>query len=401
MASLVCLCVAAIVRPESYYFWLVCVVCATGFQLCELNAYIPNSYLHATGESSVVNIIAAGEVLTKSGLIVLLLPVFPEVEIYLAIMFVVSLGKLLLLGHLIQRRKAVFGVPPLKIHKGCLPEVFALVRKSYHASKESVSVFLLYQLSLPLTALIAGPSISGYVALLFQNVRNYLLQLLFSSIHPLLVPLGAKHRMAELSEEKVKTLLNLLQVYAVLTSFFCFSTALFSEELLSLWLGNQFSDLVVPFQVFLLSFGIALGSYPKIFIVIANDKIKKLSSITFPASIIVLFAFLSTLWMQVDWMYSVFWVAAYSLFVVAFSVEKIFLELLSDKFRSVHSRVVIIRGGWVFLLVALVYLNSQFASLLIKILTWLFTLIMTYLVLLGKKEILMALRVNATGKRRS
>ncbi len=104
-----------------------------------------------------------------------------------------------------------------------------------------------------------GAEASGLLAIAISTIRGYFLQVLFSVLQPIEVPVGSLLDPRKLSAGARATLWDLEAIYVLSVTGLIACASAIAPELLRLWLGSGYAALALPSQILLLGCGVELS----------------------------------------------------------------------------------------------------------------------------------------------
>lgn len=235
---------------------------ASSLRIAALLFWVENSFMLFTvilvnrGEVSLVNYSVAGEVLLRTAAYFWIFSIRPaSIETYFILQVVFSLVRSIAVA---TRAVQLYpDLPAALVRSRWTPESTSMTY-SVPLSIYQITDELGYRLPILLANAFLGPVASGYVALVLNTTRRYVVQTLYSVLHPLAIPLGARIDPRRASEAFCRNLWRVEASYALTTTLILSSAIAVAPELIDAWLGASYSEATVPIQILLCTASIEL-----------------------------------------------------------------------------------------------------------------------------------------------
>lgn len=206
--------------------------------------------LLARGALQFVNYCSTLEVIGRSAVFFLYFERFPASlasYLFITLLFVV-LRNLSFLGYLVVRW------PADVMHRTRAPASVVRASLVYSGPISVVSMVgtVVNRLPILLAHSFLGATESGLIALVVNTIRSYVVQILFSVLDPIAVPLASRLNVGTLSAEARRLLSDLEAVYVLAVTLVIGTAIAVMPQLVTLWLGPTYLEIVRPTQFLLL-----------------------------------------------------------------------------------------------------------------------------------------------------
>jgi len=245
---------------------------------------VPTAALHAIGRTYMVNTIMFSEVILRSACLFLIFTFSrSSVLMYMQIYFSVLILKHFSFLFMVKLYKPSFfsGLSAARPTHGLSTLLY-----SFPVLANSLGPALLYKGSVVIVNKFAGSDAAAFLSILVITIRNYIVQLTYGSLHPMMVPLAARVHPDTLSENQRKFISESFRFYALGVFAFCFGLSAFALEFLLLWLGTNYTFLSLALQGFLFSTALDLSASPIRSFLIAHGHASRLFRLTLPVGLI-------------------------------------------------------------------------------------------------------------------
>lgn len=295
---------------------------AVGLFWAENSFFLFRVPLLARGALPFVNYCTAFEVIGRSATFFLYFERFPaSLTSYLLItvLFVV-IRNLAFLGYLVARW------PSDVMQRASAPP--SLVRASllYSGPISVVSMVttLVNRLPILLAHSFLGATESGLIALVVNTIRSYVVQILFSVLDPIAVPIASRVNIGTLSAEARRLLSELEAVYVLAIGLVIGTGIAVMPQLVTLWLGPQYLSIVRPTQFLLLGCSCEIAFSIRLSLVVGQGHLAKSVPRVLVAGVVgVSGVVLGAAWLH-DWVAMVIGVAVFPMVSELFGTSVVF-----------------------------------------------------------------------------
>jgi O-antigen/teichoic acid export membrane protein len=236
--------------------------------------------LHAVGRTYIVNAVNFGEVIIRSAFIFAIFTISESsVLIYFKIFLSVLIIKYLIFLFIANRSQPYLFVGISKARpKYGVPTLMY----SFPVLANSLTPALLYKGSVVIVNKFLGSEAAAFLSILVVTIRNYITQVTYGSLHPMMVPLSARIDTVALSETASKFISESFRFYTIGVFGLCFVISAFSRDILTFWLGPDYAFLSLALQGFLFSSALDLSVSPIRSFLIAHGHASRLFRLTLP-----------------------------------------------------------------------------------------------------------------------
>jgi len=212
--------------------------------------------LMTRGAISYVNWVSATEVIARAGVLVWLLP---GSDAPIVTYFVVNSVAALLRCAAFIGWSLGFEPSDLRgIHVTRLSKVREIVAYSGSITVAEGASFAVRRAPVLLASRYLGATEAGFVAIVVNTIQDYVLQVLFTVIQPLAVPIAARFDPRRISQSARAFFYDLEALYCGSVILVISGGIVLAPDLIRLWLGPDFQSIVLPAQVILAGCGIEI-----------------------------------------------------------------------------------------------------------------------------------------------
>ena len=280
------------------------------------------SGLHAIRKTYLVNAVICGEVITRNATIFLIFIFFEaSVIIYFEIFLIVMLLKFVvsLILSAIHRPSLFKGLTQARPAYG-LPTLIY----SFPILANSLTPALLYRGSVVIVNKFLGSEAAAFFSILVVTIRNYVTQLTYGSLHPMMVPLSARINPGALSEKDSKFVSESFRCYTIGVFGLCFAISACARDILSLWLGADYAFLSLAFQGFMFAAALDLSVSPIRSFLIAHGHASRLFRLTLPVGLICFVGMLVSVALGAPWEMAIVSIMIFTLISYGIVVDWVF-----------------------------------------------------------------------------
>lgn len=278
--------------------------------------------LHAIRKTYLVNAVICSEVILRNAAIFGVFILFKaSVLIYFQIFMVIVCLKFIafLLLAAIHRPAFFKGLTQARPAYG-LPTLLY----SFPILANSFTPALLYRGSVIIVNKFLGSEAAAFLSILVVTIRNYVTQLTYGSLHPMMVPLSARINPGALSEKDSKFISESFRCYAIAVFGICFAVSACAREFLSLWLGSDYAFLTLAFQGFMFAAALDLSISPIRSFLIAHGHASQLFRLTLPVGLICFVGMLVTVALGAPWEMVIVFIMIFTLISYGITVDWVF-----------------------------------------------------------------------------
>lgn len=213
--------------------------------------------LMTRGAISYVNYCLTAETLLRAGGLWLALTLRPHsLSLYFAVFLAAALA-----------RHAVFALRLLRSSpqdlrgaaRARIAVALPALRYSMPLTAHWGTTILIQRAPIVIASQFLGAEASGLIAIAITTIRGYFLQILFSVLQPIELPVGSLLDPRKLSAAARATLWDLEGIYVLSVTGLIACASSVAPELLRLWLGPGYAALALPSQIVLLGCGVELS----------------------------------------------------------------------------------------------------------------------------------------------
>jgi len=205
--------------------------------------------LMARGAITYVNVVTMAEVLLRVGTLVALLPTARSpIAVYLGVhaTFATLRGTAFAGWSLVRAPGDLRGVGAVR-----LADVWQTVLYSRSITLSEAANFLVHRTPVLLAARYLGATDAGFVAIVINTIQNYVMQILFTVVQPLALPIAARFDPRKISASARSFFYDLEGLYCGAILVVIAALTALAPELIRLWLGDGYEPIVRPAQVML------------------------------------------------------------------------------------------------------------------------------------------------------
>lgn len=151
-----------------------------------------------------------------------------------------------------------------------------------------------------------GAKEAGLVAIVVNTIQNYILQILFAVAQPLAIPLAARIDLSKLSSHRRRLIWDVEALYCACVILFTAQIALWLPEIVLLWLGPEYSSIVLPAQVTIWACCVEICLSIRRSVLIAQGHMRAIVPIVSLSASISLVGILLSGWLLESWQWIVF-----------------------------------------------------------------------------------------------
>ncbi|MCE7902076.1 MAG: hypothetical protein DYH20_05285 [Gammaproteobacteria bacterium PRO9] len=226
------------------------------------------SLLHATGNTWRLNLVMAIEVVVRTAAIFAwFLTNTATIASYAGLIVIGAtlrmLALLLLACRVLVPRSATSRPHDFRAE-------LAAMRYSLVLTGSSAADYLVYRAPVILAARLISAEAAAILAVLLNNVPNYLRQLTLSVLRPMIIPLGARIDLATLSAAQQAKFRSLLATHQALACTTCAIVGATGWIWLDLWLGSTFADFAPSMNVLVMAIGLQIASAVQLQLLVAQ-----------------------------------------------------------------------------------------------------------------------------------
>ena len=250
----------------------------TIYFLFEQINFLSEQCFHAKGKTWIVNLLILLEVVCRTITIFWLFNIInPSIELYLKVFIIYMIAKYMVYLVLFFLNK----------NNGSTPFVLTRIREeldtflySLPLSLKGLSVFAVFRLTVIVVNKYLAPELAAIYSILMVTLRGYVLQLFFSVVRPMIVPVTAGIEISKLSKSSRLQLQSLLKGYEFVVCTTCLVMACLVPVWLSHWLDKDMSHYHLLFIAGIAFFGLEVSSSVKNLLLVSQGYGKTLTSFT-------------------------------------------------------------------------------------------------------------------------
>lgn len=241
------------IPPDSRYSWAV--AAAVAISLAENGLYLLRAPLIARGDIAYVNLIGMLEITARTAATFVLFSAVPATVVALLGLqvFFTILRQLAFLLRLKRSDLAGFARAPIS-------SAMDAIRYAGPVSLAEGSVIVIRNVPVIVASRFLGPTEAGYVALVANTLQGYFLQIFYSVVQPIAVPIATRFSFSDLKSPRSKLFMDMESAYTLGVTIVFSQLIYWTPAVIPLWLGHEFDAIVLPTQIMLAGSGVQTGA---------------------------------------------------------------------------------------------------------------------------------------------